>query len=216
MRPKVVITLLGALASIALVLGLSETRLAQADRENGVRAGNAVVKGGEVRAGNAVVDKDGARIEGGSSADGAEAPPAEKKEGQSAPAGEAVLRMKGDEGVEFSGTCSVGGETQEIEGQVPEEFTFVLDGDELECEFETQGDGMLKMVLVHGNDRIVQKVSGGSTTEFSYSGNGVSSSTSSSTSVSGSGSSSSVVNQSSSAAAGSSSSSVVQSSSSTR
>ena len=199
-RPKAVIALLGALASIALVVGLLEIRPAVADREDGVRAGNAVANGAEVRAGNAVVDEDGARIEGGPSVDGAAA-------------GEAVLRMKGDEGVGFSGTCSVGGEEEEIEGQVPEELTFALDGDELECEIETEGDGMLKMVLTSGNDRMVQKVSGGGTTELSYSGNGVSSSSSSSTSVSGSGSSSSVVNQSSSV---SSSSSVVQSSSSTR
>ena len=213
MGPKVVIILLGALASIALVVGLLETRPAAADKEDGVRAGNAVVNGAEVRAGDAVVDENGARIEGGPSANGAAARAEDEEDGESTEAGEAVLRMKGDEGVGFSGTCSVGGEEEEIEGQVPEELTFALDGDELECEIETEGDGMLKMVLTSGNDRMVQKVSGGGTTELSYSGNGVSSSSSSSTSVSGSGSSSSVVNQSSSV---SSSSSVVQSSSSTR
>ena len=208
MRPKAIITLVGVLASIALLVGLLETGTAEADREDEVRAGDAVVSDTEVRAGNAVVDENGARIEGVPSADGAEDRAEDEQaeeDGEGTPAGEAVLSMRGDEGVEFSGTCSVGGEEEEIEGQVPEEFTFKLDGDELECEIETEGDGMLKMILVSGNDRMIQKVSGGGTTELTFSDNGVSSSTSSSTSVSGSGTSS-VVNQSSSVVRSSSSS----------
>ena len=210
MRPKAIFAILGALASVALAAGLTGPELAKADREDSAvaRAGDAVGDGGVVRAGNAVVDEDGARIEGGPSVDGEEGgsgdeAAGEEEEGAPAEDGEAVLKIRGDEGVEFSGTCSVGGEERELKGQVPEEFTFVLDGDELECEISKEGgDGTLQVVLVSGDDRIAQRVTGDSTTKLTYSGNGVSSSSTSSSS-----SSNNVVTQ-------SSSSSVVQSSSS--
>ena len=217
MRPKAVFAASGVLASLALAVGLLGPGPAEADKEDGVvRAGDAVIADGVVRAGDAVIDEDGPRIEDGSSADGDEGEGSDGGSGsgdvgnekgrEGAPVGdEVVMRLKGDEGVEFSGTCSVGGEEEEISGRVPEEFTFALDGGELECEINTKGDGMLKVAVLSGDDRMVQRVNGDSTIKFSYSENGVSSST-----ISGSGSSS-VVNQSSS----SSSSSVQSSSSST-
>lgn len=219
MRPKAVFAILGALTSVALAAGLVGTGFAQADAEDGegVRAGDVTVEDGVVRAGDVVIDESGVRIEGGPSIDSGEesrtgdgesgsveeegsSDEGDVEDEESTPVGdgEVLLKLKGDEGVEFSGTCSVGGEEQEIQGQVPEEFTFALDGDELECEVRKEGDGTLKLVLLSGDDRISQRVSGDGTLKFSYSGNGVSSSTSS---VSGS---SSAVNQ----------SSVVQSSSS--
>lgn len=221
MRPTIVFAVLGVLASVALAAGLVGPAPAEVDKKDGgvsaragdavvsdgvIRAGDAVVGDGVVRAGNAVVDEDGARIEDGPSVEGADQDSVGdegNEEGQeSAPVGEGgvVLKLKGDEGVEFSGTCSVGGGEKEIGGQVPDEFTFVLEGDELACEIRKEGnDGTLKLVLLSGDDRIVQRVSGDSTLKFTYSDNGVSSSTSSVSS------SSSVVSQ---------SSSVVQSSSS--
>ncbi len=220
MRPKAVFSILGVLTSVALAAGLVGTGFAQADAEDGegVRAGDVTVEDGVVRTGDVVVDDSGVRIEGGPSTDSnGESSTGDGESGsveeegfrdkgdvedeESTPVadGEVLLKLKGDEGVEFSGTCSVGGEEQEIQGQVPEEFTFALDGDELECEVRKEGDGTLKLVLLSGDDRVSQRVSGDATLKFSYSGNGVSSSTSS---VSGS---SSVVSQ---------SSSVVQSSSS--
>ena len=229
MRPKAIFAVSGALASVALTAGLVSIGPAGADGEKGdamVRAGDVVVGDGTVRAGDAVIDESGVRIEGGSSIvndegnvseagsveeSGSDEEGASDEEGteedqESTPVGEdeVVMRLKGDEGVEFSGTCSVGGEEQEIKGKVPDEFTFGLDGGELECEIRKEGgDGALKMVLVSGNDRVVQKVNGDSTLKFTYSDDGVSSST-----TSGSGSSN-VVSQSS-----SSSSSIVQSNSS--
>ena len=227
MKPKIAFAGLGALSSVALAAGLIGPGIAQSDDkdEDVVRAGDAVVGNGEVRAGNAVVDKDGVRIEGGPSVGGEESGSNEEGSAteesvtedeessveeessgdeESIPVGEneVVMRLKGDEGVEFSGTCSSGGEEKEIEGRVPEEFTFNLDGDELECEIRTEGDGTMKMILVSSNDRVVQSVSGNSTIKFTYSKDGISSSTSS-----GSGSSNNVVSQ-------SSSSSVIQSNSS--
>ena len=221
MRPKAIFAVSGALASVALTAGLVSIGPAGADGEKGdamVRAGDVVVGDGTVRAGDAVIDESGVRIEGGSSIINDEGNVSEagsveesgsdeegtEEDQESTPVGEdeVVMRLKGDEGVEFSGTCSVGGEEQEIKGKVPDEFTFGLDGGELECEIRKEGgDGALKMVLVSGNDRVVQKVSGDSTLKFTYSDDGVSSST---TSSSGS---SNVVSQ-------SSSSSIVQSNSS--
>ena len=221
MRPKAIFAVSGTLASVALTAGLVSIGPAGADGEKGdatVRAGNVVVGDGTVRAGDAVIDESGVRIEGGSSIINDEGNVSEagsveesgsdeegtEEDQESTPVGEdeVVMRLKGDEGVEFSGTCSVGGEEQEIKGKVPDEFTFGLDGGELECEIRKEGgDGALKMVLVSGNDRVVQKVNGDSTLKFTYSDDGVSSST---TSSSGS---SNVVSQ-------SSSSSIVQSNSS--
>ena len=223
MRPKAVFAILGVLASAALVAALMGPELAKADRKGAAAA---------VRAGDAVVSGPNARIEGGPSVQGAKASVGDGEDGsteedegtvdgedgstdernsggeaaeESAPSdGEVVLKMKGDEGVGFSGTCSVVGEEEEFEGQVPEEFTIALDGEELECEIRKEdGDGTLKVVLVSENNRIVQQTNDEGTMSISYSDNGGSSSSS----VSGS---SNVVIQSSST----SSSSVIRSNSS--
>lgn len=206
MRPKAIFAVLGVLASAALAVGLVGPRFAEADREDRaavVRAGDAEVGGGVVRAGNAVVDEAGARIEDGPSVDGPVVGENEEdRESTPVGDGEVELRFRGDEGVEFSGTCSTGGEEQKMEGQVPEEFTFGLDGDELECEVRNQGDGTLKMVLISGNSRSVQAVNGDSTMKITFSENGGSSSKSSSSSNGVSQSSSSSVVQSSSSSTG--------------
>lgn len=203
MGPKSIIAILGVLASVALAVGLAGLGPAEAGR------GDADA---EVRAGDAVVNGSDVRIEGGPTVEDGEASvgddPGEeevREEADSAPAsGEVVMTMKGDEGVAFSGTCSVGGEERQIEGQVPEELTFALDGGKLECEIRKEGEGTLKLSLVAGDDRVTQSMSGDTTMKLTYSGDGVSSSTTST----GSGSSSIVQSSSS------SSSSVIQQSSS--
>lgn len=210
MRIKAVFAVLGVLVSVALMVWLVGPGIAQDDRKNG----------GVVRAGDAVIDGAGIRIEDGPSIDGAGVRIGENEDGsgrkdssvgveneedrESTPVGdgEAVLKLRGDDGVEFSGTCSVGGEEQEIEGQVPEEFTFRLDGEELECKIRKEGDdGTLRMVMLSENSRSVQTASGDSTLKLTFSESGASSSTnsvSSSGSVSQSSSNSSVVRSSSS------------------
>ena len=211
MRSKIAIAVVGVLACVALAAGMVGPRQAEADRVS-ARAGDVVVDEGMVRAGDVVIDENGVRIEDGPSIDLEEegdgatdrdsaGDEADDESQENAPVGEGemLLKLRGDEGVGFSGTCSVGDEEKEIEGQVPEEFTFALEGDELECELSKEGeDGTLKVVLLSENSRSVQKVSGEGTMKFSFSDGGVSSSMSS---ASGS---SSAVNQ----------SSVVQSSSS--
>ena len=117
---------------------------------------------------------------------------------------EVTLSLEGDSGIEFSGTCSVGGEEESFEGQVPDSFSYDLGGQQLECEIQKQtGDGTLEVLLTGPSDRIRQQTeSSGGTINLTYSENGGYSS-----STSSSGSSSSVIQVFSSSSSGSSSSS---------
>jgi hypothetical protein len=123
---------------------------------------------------------------------------------------EVMLEIDGDPGTEFSGVCSVGDEENELSGEVPDSFSYDLEGQQLECEIrkESTGSGSLKVLLTGPGDRIEQQTSTpGGTIRLVYSGNSVSSSTSSS-------GSSNSVNQVSSSSGSSSSSSVISNSSS--
>jgi hypothetical protein len=74
--------------------------------------------------------------------------------------GQAKLEIRGSSGAEFSGSCAIGDEgLQEISGQVPESFTYDLKGKPLECEIGSESD--LQVELTVGNDRSVQRISGG-------------------------------------------------------
>ncbi len=119
---------------------------------------------------------------------------------------EVTLSIEGDPGTEFSGTCNVGDEENELNGQVPESFGYDLEGQQLECEIRQEGAGSLEILLTGPGDRIEQRINNpGGTISLAYSENGLSSSTSSS------GSSSSVNQVVSSSSGGSSSSSSVSS-----
>lgn len=119
---------------------------------------------------------------------------------------EVTLRIEGDPGTGFSGTCNVGDEENELSGQVPESFGYDLEGQQLECEIRQEDAGSLEILLVGPGDRIEQQINApGGTISLAYSENGVSSSTSSS------GSSSSVNQVVSNSSGGSSSSSSVSS-----
>jgi hypothetical protein len=119
---------------------------------------------------------------------------------------EVTLSIDGDPGTEFSGTCSVGDEENELSGQVPESFGYDLEGQQLECEIRQEGAGSLKILLTGPGDRIEQQINNpGGIISLAYSENGVSSSTSSS------GSSSSVNQVVSNSSGGSSSSTSVSS-----
>ncbi|MDP8972531.1 MAG: hypothetical protein M3N45_04995 [Actinomycetota bacterium] len=119
---------------------------------------------------------------------------------------EVTLRIEGDPGTGFSGTCNVGDEENELSGQVPDSFGYDLEGQQLECEIRQEDVGSLEILLVGPGDRIEQQINApGGTISLAYSENGVSSSTSSS------GSSSSVNQVVSNSSGGSSSSSSVSS-----
>ena len=91
---------------------------------------------------------------------------------------QALLELKGDSGTEFSGSCTVGdGEPEEISGQVPQSFTYDLDGKPLKCEITS--DGNIEANLTAGNSHSVQRISGG-TLNLTYENGSISSSVSSS------------------------------------
>ncbi len=75
-----------------------------------------------------------------------------------------TLRIAGDEGTRFSGTCAVGEEKRNISGQVPKSFEYELEADsQLACEIRKQGaqDTGLKVVLKSENSRSVHRSVGG-------------------------------------------------------
>ncbi len=121
-------------------------------------------------------------------------------------AGKVRLTVEGDPGTTFSGTCAVGDEKEDVSGEVPQSFTYELDGRKLHCEIRNEGPGSLEVALSSGNDRSIHRTNApGATISLTYSGSGVSSSASSATSGS--------VIQQTSSSGGSSSSSVNQQSS---
>jgi hypothetical protein len=115
---------------------------------------------------------------------------------------QAQLELKGDSGTEFSGSCAIGDEEpEEISGQVPQSFTYDLNGNPLKCEITSEGN--IEANLSVGNTHSVQRFSGG-TLNLTYENGSISSSVSSSSGSSGQASSSSsqVTSSSSSSSAG--------------
>ncbi len=93
-----------------------------------------------------------------------------------------TLEIEGRPGAEFSGTCAIGdAEPEEFGGRVPESFTYDLQGRPLECEIASADD--VEVTLAQGNNRSVQRISGG-TLNLTYENGSISSSTSSSSSSS--------------------------------
>lgn len=101
--------------------------------------------------------------------------------------GDATLRIGGDRGTRFAGTCTVGREEHLIGGRAPQSFEYDLDGRKLACEIgkdrAAQSNG-LEVVLRGEHTRSVQRVVGGdeSVIEFTYDDGNISSSISSSSS----------------------------------
>ena len=91
---------------------------------------------------------------------------------------QANLEIKGSSGTAFSGSCTVGdGEPEQIGGQIPQSFTYDLNGNPLKCEIASEGE--IEVTLTSGNNRSVQRISGG-TLNLTYDNGSISSSTSSS------------------------------------
>ncbi len=83
-----------------------------------------------------------------------------------------TLKVKGDKGAEYSGTCTTGDKEEDIGGQVPQSFEFELEGEQLECEI-TKGSGTLKIVLTGDGTHAVQQISSqDGTFNLTYDGNG--------------------------------------------
>ena len=93
--------------------------------------------------------------------------------------GNAMLKLQGDSGTKFSGSCAVGNkEPEDISGQVPETYSFQLNGESLDCKVDSDGD-MQVSLAVGKNVRSVQRISGG-TLHLIYKNGSISSSASSS------------------------------------
>lgn len=91
-----------------------------------------------------------------------------------------TLTVAGDQGISFSGVCSVGGNEEILEGRIPERYAYELDGAKLECEIRKEGAGVLEVVVTGEGIHSVQRSNAlGSTVRFALSGGSVSSSTSS-------------------------------------
>ena len=75
---------------------------------------------------------------------------------------EATLEIKGDSGTEFSGSCTVGDEENEISGQAPQSFVYELNGRRLDCQIRKDSSGgNLQLIFTAGGTRAVQQISGG-------------------------------------------------------
>ena len=146
-------------------------------RGNGARAGEvkAGTDGAGVRAGEARVGKDGAEIAG---SDGEDA--GAKAEGEDGPV-EVTLRLTGDPGTAFSGTCSAQGTERKLGGRVPEHFVFAPGDQGLRCELRADGGGALGIFLTDGAGVSSEQrtTADQSTLRFTYRNGSVTSTTSS-------------------------------------
>ncbi len=121
---------------------------------------------------------------------------AKETEGGSSGPEDITLQIKGEPGTEFSGTCAVGDEETEVSGQVPESFTYELDGERLDCEISKEStDGDLEVVFRANGTRSVQRTNAG-TINLTYENGRISSFSTSSSSSGGSSSSSQVISSS--------------------
>ena len=86
----------------------------------------------------------------------------DEEETKGGDSGSVTLRLAGDKGTPFSGTCSVGGEEHDINAQVPQTFKYELNGRKLACEIRKQeAQGVeLKIVLKNGDTRFVHRSEG--------------------------------------------------------
>jgi hypothetical protein len=86
-----------------------------------------------------------------------------------------TLRLSGEQGVPFSGVCSLGEDRREIAGQTPRSFEFDPKGRDLSCEISKQGTrgGELEIVLNSEDIRSVQQLGGAEgTVRLTYGGDG--------------------------------------------
>jgi hypothetical protein len=91
----------------------------------------------------------------------------------------ATLDLRGEPGTEFSGSCAVGDEEpEEISGQVPESYDYMLKPRLLNCEISSDEDMRVELA-VGNNARSVQQISGG-TLNLTYENGSISSAVSSS------------------------------------
>jgi hypothetical protein len=91
-----------------------------------------------------------------------------------------ALKVGGDPGTGFSGTCAVGEAEKAIGDRVPERYVFEPGDARIECEIRKDGEGVLEVVVAGEGVRSVQRTGPGEgTIKLVFSERGTSSSTSS-------------------------------------
>ncbi len=139
-----------------------------------VKSGEAEVSagGGEVRAGDAVAGDGEARagevVAGDGEAEG-------ERDGADARPGKVKLKIGGEPGTQFSGSCDIGGEKREVSGQVPGRFVYDLEGRGISCEIRNEtGTGQLKFSVDIGGARKQKIKATADNVSFSFSGSSLS------------------------------------------
>ncbi len=156
--------------------GDAAARTADAEGSEGREPRGAAARAGDAqaRAGDPAEDRSGreAAEDGGKTAESADA--------DDGPSGKLTLHVRGDQGTEFSGVCSMGNEEKALEGRTPERYVFEPRDAKLKCEIQNDGGGALEVAVAGEGVRSVQQVgSRAATVRFALSDGGFSSSTSS-------------------------------------
>ena len=74
----------------------------------------------------------------------------------------ATLEMSGSPGTGFSGSCAVGDQKSELDGQVPDRFVYDLDGKKIDCEIRKEdAEGNLQLTFTAGSTTSVQQIGQG-------------------------------------------------------
>ncbi len=184
MNTKVAILLAAILAASLALVGCSGTPRTRGERgasdEPAMSDANDQVTADNERTAEQDTEAEAPTEEDGGSGGATESDAEDGGQGE-----EIMLEIEGSPGTEFSGTCAVGDEEDELAGQVPQRVTYRLDGQRISCEFRKDGadPGNLKVILSGPGNRIVQQTNAGTgTINLTLSGSG-SSSVSSSTST---------------------------------
>ena len=74
----------------------------------------------------------------------------------------ATLEMSGSPGTGFSGSCTVGDQKSDLDGQVPDRFVYDLGGKKIDCEIRKEdAEGNLQVTFTAGNTTSVQQIGQG-------------------------------------------------------
>ncbi len=89
----------------------------------------------------------------------------------------ATLVLQGETGTQVSGSCTVGDEApRQINGQLPQSFTYDLKGKPLKCEISSQDAVQVNFTVGNNVVRSVQRISGG-TLNLAYNNGSISTTT---------------------------------------
>jgi hypothetical protein len=176
MRLKAILPLLAVVLLLAACNGGNEAAQEEAGAANGSEntGEQEGERTGEPTAGNEEAPETEREAANGEAGNGDNRQQGSGDRGGAAQDERLVLRVQGDEGVRFEGTCKTGEQERRIQGQTPERFAFPAE-QPLECEVRKRGqnDGRLSIVLLAGEDtRFTHRTNArGGEIRFTYAGN---------------------------------------------